>query len=453
MKSKKKISLIVGLVLVILLGGGYVVYTKFFKETNNATKQEKKIVEKKDETIDYAKYNKLAHTSYLEEYTKMVNKYGNYKLVIPKGEEPTKKDKSDSEYDEAEWQVVEGVWGLEVFDSNNDGIDEMVIMYNPPYSDTSIANAKMYTYDYKNQQIKELLDNEIGIHFGQSDVSNNLGFGLIDGNTYLRLDKDEKYETYYTLDENNNLVKNTFEYIGKEKDDNPWHIDKYYFNDKVITKKEYDEIHKKYGKEISFIPPYFGYDEEYCDDYGVDNIFDLNNYLCVKEQRTKSTKTYLENNEYLKATNNFEVANSSSTYKIKPTEYEWSDYYYNNVIDNDKKTAWVSGTKNKTSVGQYLMLGFIQKRLYNGIKISNGYMKNQYVYDTNAKATKIKVIFDDNTSEEFDIKNTKKYKDNIHEFKFSKPKLSKTIKIEILKQENGKKTDDNNVAITEVTPF
>lgn len=97
-------------------------------------------------------------------------------------------------------------------------------------------------------------------------------------------------------------------------------------------------------------------------------------------------------------------AESSSEYTSK----KLVTYEANNAIDEDLSTTWTEGVDGDGE-GEYLELVLVGNRNKIGaLKIYNGYIKNEEVFEKNNRVKDAEIVFEDGSSETFTLKDTYK---------------------------------------------
>lgn len=115
------------------------------------------------------------------------------------------------------------------------------------------------------------------------------------------------------------------------------------------------------------------------------------------------------------------------------------------LIDNDSTTAWIEGKKDN-GINEWLQFSAKTEQTVSGIKLFNGYQKNQTTYTNNGRLKKIRVDFSDSTSLIYDLP-SQTYNESLNgiDIKFTTSVKTTSIKITILDVYKGSYYTDTAV--------
>lgn len=117
-------------------------------------------------------------------------------------------------------------------------------------------------------------------------------------------------------------------------------------------------------------------------------------------------------------------------------------YYVDNLVDNNKSTAWVEGSDNE-GIGQSVVFKSDKLQKISRIKILNGYCKSKDLYLKNNRVKAVKIIFSDGTII------TRQIKDLYNEFElieFDSPIDCDELTLEIQEVYKGSKYNDTCIS-------
>ncbi len=117
-------------------------------------------------------------------------------------------------------------------------------------------------------------------------------------------------------------------------------------------------------------------------------------------------------------------------------------YSGDKVWDKKPQTAWVEGEKGH-GLGEWIEFSFFKEQIINGIKIINGYAKNQKTYYNNNRLKKIKISFNDGTLINAELADNQ-LKPQI--IKLAKSKIINRIRFLIVEIYPGAKDDDTCIS-------
>lgn len=89
---------------------------------------------------------------------------------------------------------------------------------------------------------------------------------------------------------------------------------------------------------------------------------------------------------------------------ILPSSKDGS-YAAENILSSNLSTAWVEGTQSN-GVGEWLEFAFNETQQFNSIRICNGYQKSRGIYNNNARAKTLALVFANGESQRVNLNDT-----------------------------------------------
>lgn len=164
----------------------------------------------------------------------------------------------------------------------------------------------------------------------------------------------------------------------------------------------------------------------------------------VKEEKVKTSEIEsVSENPEAKTISMKDIQNISASSYLKEKSV---NHIPNRLVDEDTTTAWVEGVDGNGE-GEYVLINFDNDYSVSGIKIWNGYQKNEDLYYKNARPAEVELEFSDGTIEQLKLQDEF---DKGQMFRFE-TRVTSYVKITIISVYDGSKYEDT--VISEVKLF
>ena len=155
--------------------------------------------------------------------------------------------------------------------------------------------------------------------------------------------------------------------------------------DRLLLANEYYEA-KKYDDSIKILKELFN--KEDAEAGIIKGVVSLGKKIKQEKETNTSTSSII----------NWDNVNASSELIQKSKSYK-----VENVIDNNKSTAWIEGVKGD-GIGEYIQFSSKNTFIVDKIDIINGLSKSEKIYKNNNRIKKVLIEFSDKSQQVYELK-------------------------------------------------